>query len=272
MSLEVIVYILTALAAVVIVLTRLRLGRDSGGAGIPPGRARTGQPAHRGRRPRAGGLGRCSWSPTTESTLGGPLVGVIALVFWWIVVIAGLLILVRWLPSRGKHASEGTVGLLVRGPGVVDPGPRRHARRGVRLHLRLHDRGGVTVCCDPTSSWPSLSGSSSRPRSPSSSVPATTAGGATAAAPSNATPSSRPASIGRSVRGRAIKAYHLGEPGKPKVVLISSMHGDEQATRQILLVAQGRQADPRHRPVGGADVQPRRHRPRTPARTPAAST
>ena len=40
--------------------------------------------------------------------------------------------------------------------------------------------------------------------------------------------------IGTSVRGRKIRAYHLGQPGKQKVVLISTMHGDEPATRQIL--------------------------------------
>ncbi len=40
--------------------------------------------------------------------------------------------------------------------------------------------------------------------------------------------------IGRSVRGRPITAFRLGEPGKPKIVLISTMHGDERATRQIL--------------------------------------
>ncbi|MFL6001732.1 MAG: M14 family zinc carboxypeptidase [Nocardioides sp.] len=40
--------------------------------------------------------------------------------------------------------------------------------------------------------------------------------------------------IGRSVKGRKILAYHLGEPGAPRVVLISAMHGDEPAPRQIL--------------------------------------
>ncbi|WP_188111338.1 M14 family zinc carboxypeptidase [Nocardioides antri] len=40
--------------------------------------------------------------------------------------------------------------------------------------------------------------------------------------------------IGRSVRGRPIVAWHLGETGKPKVLLISTMHGDEPHTRQIL--------------------------------------
>ena len=40
--------------------------------------------------------------------------------------------------------------------------------------------------------------------------------------------------IGHSVRGRPIRAYRLGERGKQRVVLISTMHGDEPATRQIL--------------------------------------
>ncbi len=41
--------------------------------------------------------------------------------------------------------------------------------------------------------------------------------------------------IGRSVAGRPIMAFHLGrEQAAPTVVLFSTMHGDEPATRQIL--------------------------------------
>ena len=40
--------------------------------------------------------------------------------------------------------------------------------------------------------------------------------------------------LGRTPRERKIRAFHLGEPGEPKVVLISTMHGNEPATRQIL--------------------------------------
>jgi murein peptide amidase A len=40
--------------------------------------------------------------------------------------------------------------------------------------------------------------------------------------------------LGKSVQGRKIIAWHLGEPGKKKVVLISLMHGDEPAPRRIL--------------------------------------
>jgi len=40
--------------------------------------------------------------------------------------------------------------------------------------------------------------------------------------------------LGTSVQGRKIVAWHLGEPGKKKVVLIAVMHGNEQAPRRIL--------------------------------------
>lgn len=43
--------------------------------------------------------------------------------------------------------------------------------------------------------------------------------------------------LGQSVAGRDVVAWHLGEParrGVPTVVLISTMHGDEPATRGIL--------------------------------------
>ena len=41
--------------------------------------------------------------------------------------------------------------------------------------------------------------------------------------------------LGESVRGRPIMAYRLGERDEKTVVLISTMHGDEPRTRQILL-------------------------------------
>jgi predicted deacylase len=40
--------------------------------------------------------------------------------------------------------------------------------------------------------------------------------------------------IGHSVQGRPIVAWHLGQPGRKKVVLIAVMHGDEPAPRRIL--------------------------------------
>lgn len=111
MSTEVIVYVLTALAAVVVVLTRLRLGRGDGGAG----RLRMGRglvDVHT----VAGAIALVAW--VVFLVTGNEVVGIVGLAAWWVVVVAGLGILVRWLPSRGKHASEGQEDSWSEGPGL----------------------------------------------------------------------------------------------------------------------------------------------------------
>ena len=45
-------------------------------------------------------------------------VGIVALALWWVVVVAGLLILVRWLPTHGKHALTGIEDTWSEGPGL----------------------------------------------------------------------------------------------------------------------------------------------------------
>ena len=117
MSLEVIVYVLTALAAVVVVLTRLRLAQDSGAAGkIQVGRGLVNVHSV------AGVLALVLWVlflvADEETALGGAAVGIVALACWWVVVVAGLLVLVRWLPSRGRHASGGQEDSWSEGPGL----------------------------------------------------------------------------------------------------------------------------------------------------------
>jgi hypothetical protein len=116
-STEVIVYILTALAAVVIVLTRLRLGRGDRGAGrLQMGRGLVNL------HTAAGVLALVLWVvflvADEDSAAGSEVVGIIALACWWVVVVAGLLILVRWLPSRGKHASDAHEDSWSDGPGL----------------------------------------------------------------------------------------------------------------------------------------------------------
>lgn len=117
MSLEVIVYILTALAALVVVLTRLRLARHNGAAGkTQVGRTMVNLHSV------AGVLALIVWMlflvADEETVMGGSAVGVVALACWWVVVVAGLLILVRWLPSRGRHASTGQGDTWSEGPGL----------------------------------------------------------------------------------------------------------------------------------------------------------
>ena len=45
--------------------------------------------------------------------------------------------------------------------------------------------------------------------------------------------------IGHSVRGRPITAWHRGDAGGPKVLLIATMHGNEDAPRAILTALRG---------------------------------
>jgi protein MpaA len=54
--------------------------------------------------------------------------------------------------------------------------------------------------------------------------------------------------IGHSVRGRALTAWHLGEPGKRRVLLMATMHGDEGKPRQILATLRD------GRPIRGVDL------------------
>ncbi|CAN5594977.1 hypothetical protein BH11ACT8_BH11ACT8_35920 [soil metagenome] len=118
MSTSVIVYLLTALAAVVVVLTRLRLRRSRRSAGrVQVARGPVGV------HTAFGVLALCSWltcmgggDSRDEDTLS--LLGLAALVCWWVVALAGLLILARWLPARGRHASGAVDDSWSEGPGL----------------------------------------------------------------------------------------------------------------------------------------------------------
>ena len=117
MSTEILVYILTPLAAVVVVLTRLRLaGRDTV----------AGQVQISGRllllHTVAGALALVLWvlflAFPEDSFLGGAVVGILALGSFWVTAIAGLLILMRWLPTRGRHADDRATDGWGSGPGL----------------------------------------------------------------------------------------------------------------------------------------------------------
>jgi hypothetical protein len=103
--------VLTVLAAVVVVLTRVRLAKDEGSAGrlsIPKGLLNlhtfSGIPA------------LLLWSAylVTDNDLFGWL-GVLLL---WVTVVAGLLILARWLPAKGRHSSGPSADTWGEGPGL----------------------------------------------------------------------------------------------------------------------------------------------------------
>jgi hypothetical protein len=115
-TLPVIVWILTVLAAVVVVLTRLRLRRDgaAGRLSISPGLLH----AHF----VVGVVALVLWLTYLvapgDSALGGPLVGILAIGAWWVTALCGLLILMRWLPARGRHVSGATTDAWGSGPAL----------------------------------------------------------------------------------------------------------------------------------------------------------
>lgn len=118
MPLAIVVYVLTALAALVVVLTRLRLRR---GVEAPTNAVIARGPV--GVHTVCGVLALVVWIVFLVS--GGHLaegavsvIGIIALVLWWVVALAGMLILLRWLPNRGKHASPGSRDSWAVGPGL----------------------------------------------------------------------------------------------------------------------------------------------------------
>jgi len=116
MSFPIVVWILTALAAVAIVLTRLRLSGDDA----------AGQFSISSRVPLvhfvAGVIALVLWLGVlvapSDSVVGGPLVGILAIAAWWVTAACGLLILARWLPSRGRHVPDASGDGWSDGPGL----------------------------------------------------------------------------------------------------------------------------------------------------------
>jgi hypothetical protein len=45
-------------------------------------------------------------------------IGWIGLLLWWITVVAGLLILARWMPAKGRHSSAPVADTWSEGPGL----------------------------------------------------------------------------------------------------------------------------------------------------------
>ena len=102
-------WMLTALAAVVVLLTRMRLSatsRQSGHAQIPG----TILNAHTVLGVAALAVWVCYLTSPSD------VLGLFALVVWWCEVIVGILILARWLPGAGKHAAPVADDSWAEGP------------------------------------------------------------------------------------------------------------------------------------------------------------
>ena len=109
MELDNLLWMLTALAAVVVLLTRMRLsatGRQPGHAQIPG----TILNAHT----VLGVVALAIWIYYLTSPSG--FLGIVALLVWWSEVVVGILILARWLPGAGKHAAPSVDDSWAEGP------------------------------------------------------------------------------------------------------------------------------------------------------------
>lgn len=117
MSLPLTVYILTALAGLVVVLTRVRLGGDKRGAGRL-------QISHAllNTHTISGLAALMTWTVFLLTGIGdadgNSLIGVAGLALFWITTVAGLMILVRWIPSRGRHSADAVSDEWSEGPGL----------------------------------------------------------------------------------------------------------------------------------------------------------
>jgi len=110
-SANVVSTILLVLAIVLVVLTRLRLARSE-----EPGAGRVDIPVHLVNAHTAvGSLAIALWGSYLLLGAAG-VVGLIGLLLWWATTVIGLLILLRWLPAKGKHASEGASDSWTEGP------------------------------------------------------------------------------------------------------------------------------------------------------------
>lgn len=109
MNLVNVVWMLTGLAAVVVLLTRSRLiatEKQSGVTETPRGLLN----AHTA-------FGVVALGTWIAWLVGAPrLVGWLAMVAWWGVVLIGLFVLARWVPTGGRHATGATDDGWAHGP------------------------------------------------------------------------------------------------------------------------------------------------------------
>jgi hypothetical protein len=107
-----ITWVLTVLAAVVVVLTRVRLSKDDGAAAGRIAIPHSVLNLHT----IAGVPALVLWVVYLVTKV--EVIGWIAIVLWWVTVVAGLLVLARWVPARGKHSSAPATDTWGEGPGL----------------------------------------------------------------------------------------------------------------------------------------------------------
>ncbi len=116
MSSTLIAWPLVLFGALIVVLTHLRMRGESAAGTYPVGRAL--RRTHLGAGLTAVVLWSVFLAAPEDSALGGSLIGIVALAAWWVTAIAGLLILMRWLPARGRHVTRAQTDAWSDGAGL----------------------------------------------------------------------------------------------------------------------------------------------------------
>ncbi|MFN8189302.1 MAG: hypothetical protein U0R78_02490 [Nocardioidaceae bacterium] len=118
MSIRLIAYVLLGLGALVVVLTRVRLSRPD------PSGLRQVSAWILFVHTVFGLLGLTAWGiylvahGKTSVGVDRELIGIAALALLWITSLVGLMILLRWLPTRGRHAHDKHDDGWSEGPGL----------------------------------------------------------------------------------------------------------------------------------------------------------
>lgn len=112
MTLDNALWMLTALAAVVVLLTRMRL---SAAAQLTSGHAQIPQVVVNAHTV-VGVLALVVW--VYYLTSPSDVVGWASLALWWVLTLIGLGILARWLPGAGRHAADATQDGWAQGPAL----------------------------------------------------------------------------------------------------------------------------------------------------------
>jgi hypothetical protein len=107
-----ITWVLTVLAAVVVALTRVRLAKDDGDAAGRISIPHSVLSMHT----YAGVPALLLW--VAFLLTGTAWLGWVGLLLWWVTVVAGLLVLARWVPARGRHSSAPASDSWGEGPGL----------------------------------------------------------------------------------------------------------------------------------------------------------
>lgn len=106
--------ILTALAAVVVVLTRVRMTAGSEDAAGRLDVPKTLVNVHT----LFGVPALALWTAFLVVDRLREVVGYAGLLCWWVTTVAGLLLLVRWVPAHGRHAAGPAADSWGEGPGL----------------------------------------------------------------------------------------------------------------------------------------------------------